>query len=103
MDNGFSGQKVYEKKQDMVWRQVGEETILVPVRREMADLDSVFTLNETAAFVWSLIDGKLPLADIRDRMVAEFEVEREQAGEDLERCIAKLQEIMAVRELPDSR
>ncbi len=95
---GVGAVTVFEKDKNMVWRQIGDETILVPVHRDVGDLDSVYTLNETAAFIWSQIDGILAVADIRDRLVAEFEVGQKQAQADLEHCLVQLQEIAAVHE-----
>ncbi len=89
---------IFEKDEGMVWRQIGDETILVPVRRQADDLDSVFTLNETAAFIWSQIDGKVTVADICGRLVAEFEVEQEQAEADLQHYLSQLKEIAAIHE-----
>ena len=91
-------QTVYEKSQDIVWRRIGEESILVPVRREVGELDSVYSLNETAAFIWSQIDGKKTVAQIRESLLAEFEVGEQQAAADLDRCLAQLVEIASIRE-----
>ena len=90
---------VYVKNEDMVWRRIGEESILVPVRREFGELDSVYTLNETADFIWTQIDGKKTVADIRDRLVDEFEVDQQLAEADLDSCLAQLVEIAGIREV----
>ena len=39
----------YQKDPDMVSREIAGEVILVPIRRNVGDLESVYTLNETAA------------------------------------------------------
>jgi hypothetical protein len=46
-------------------------------------LDNIYTLNETAARTWNLIDGQRTLAEVRDLIADEFEVEPEQAAQDL--------------------
>jgi len=90
--------KKYEQSGDMVWRKIGDETILVPVNQEFSNINSVFTLNETAAFIWSLIDGEKTLAEIRDALVSEYEVEPDKAGQDLVLCISQFEEMQGIRE-----
>jgi len=90
--------KKYEQSGDMVWRKIGDETILVPVNQEFSNINSVFTLNETAAFIWSLIDGEKTLAEIRDALVSEYEVEPDKAEQDLVMCISQFEEMQGIRE-----
>ncbi len=88
---------IYKKDENMVWRQIGEGIVLVLVHREVGELDSVYTLNETADFIWSQIDGNLSVADIWKRLVAEYEVEPDRAEEDVRRYLDQLLAIAAVR------
>ncbi|MHB1150641.1 MAG: PqqD family protein [Thermoleophilia bacterium] len=90
--------KIYDKNENMVWRKIADETILVPVHREMVDLESVYTLNETAAYIWSLIDGKRTVEQILREMVAEFDVEPKQVEKDLSVCLSQLLEIAGIKE-----
>jgi hypothetical protein len=48
---------VYAREDDLVTRRVAGETILVPVRAGVGDLDSIYTLNEVGGAIWELIDG----------------------------------------------
>jgi hypothetical protein len=48
-------EKVYKKSDSMVSRKIGDESILVPIRQNAGDLDSIYTLNDTAAYIWGLI------------------------------------------------
>jgi len=89
----------YEQSGDIVWRQVGDETILVPVHREMSDLNSVYTLNQTASFIWSRLDGEHTLQDIRDDLVDEFEVDPERAEQDLVKCISQFEDLNGIRKV----
>ena len=47
----------YAKDPNMVFRDIEGEMILVPIRRRTADLESIYTLNETGARIWELLDG----------------------------------------------
>ncbi len=86
----------YQKDPSLVSREIAGEVILVPIRQNIGDLESIYTLNETAAFAWSLIDGQRTLEEIREQIVNEFNVQVEPAGEDLLELVVGLQEIGAV-------
>lgn len=75
---------------NIVDREVASEVILVPIHDNVGDLESIYTLNETAARIWSLLDGEHTLADVRDVIVAEFEVEPSEAQADLLELIEQL-------------
>jgi hypothetical protein len=86
-------EKRYRKNPGMVSRLIGGEFILVPIRSNVADLESVFTLSGTGVRIWELIEGQLTGRDLRDRIVEEFVVEPEQAEADLIEFLLELQEI----------
>ncbi len=87
---------VLQKSASVVTRQIGGETVLVPIRKSVGDLDSIYTLNETATLVWSLVDGRRTVADLRDAVVAQFQVEPDVAGTDVETLLEQLASIDAV-------
>ena len=68
----------YAKSPSIVYREIAGESILVPIRNNVGDLESIYTLNETASRVWELIDGDRSLGEIRDAIVDEYEVEAEE-------------------------
>ena len=86
-----------ERDPTFVSRQIAGETILVPIRQNMGDLESVYSVNEVGTRVWELLDGTRTLGDIRDRIADEFEVGTEEAARDLLEFLHQLQAIRAVR------
>lgn len=89
----------YQKDPSLVSREIAGEVILVPIRQNTGDQASIYTLNETAAFAWTLVDGKRTLEEIREQIVNEFNVQVEPAGEDLLELVGGLQEIGAVNKI----
>lgn len=87
----------FQKDSSVVFREIAGEAILVPIRRNVGDLESIYTLNETAARVWELIDGKRSIQEITDAIVTEFEVEREVAERDVLELLAGLESFQAVK------
>ena len=49
---------VISQSASIVTRKTGNEYVLVPITNNIADMNSVYTLNETGAFIWEQIDGK---------------------------------------------
>jgi hypothetical protein len=86
----------YGKNPHIVSRPIGDEFILVPVRHDVADLEAIYTLAGTGVRIWELMDGELTGHELRDRIVEEFDVTREDAEEDLIQFLRQLEEINGV-------
>ena len=91
-------EQCFVKDDSIVARKIGEEFILVPIRQRAGEVESIYTLNEVAARVWELIDGQRRAGDIRDTIVAEFEVGAEEAEADVLAFLGQLQQVGAVNE-----
>ncbi len=87
---------VLKKSDNIVFRKIENEYILVPVRSNAADLDYIYTLNEIGARIWELIDGIRTVGDVRDIICSEYEVTPETAAADLSALIAELASLSIV-------
>lgn len=67
----------------IVTRKTGNEYVLVPITNNIADMDSIYTLNETGAFIWEQIDGKRSVHEIINELTSEFEIDVDNATEDV--------------------
>jgi hypothetical protein len=81
---------IYRRSADVVCRQVGAESILVPIRQNVGNLDYVYTLNPVAARVWSLIDGTRTIDDVVSELCDEFDVDRDTALGDITTLLTDL-------------
>jgi hypothetical protein len=88
--------RVYQKNQNFVFRQIDDEALLVPIKDNVGDLGSIYNLNPVAAFVWQHLDGKITLNDIKDLMTGEFEVSDPDAEQDLMEFVGQLEKIDAI-------
>lgn len=95
----ISHERVYRKSPDIVSRNVVGEVILVPIRRRLADIDSLFALNEVAARIWGLIDGQRSLGAIRGRSWPSSDVAAAQADADLVTFFRQCHDIRAIQEV----
>jgi hypothetical protein len=78
----------------IIARRTGDEYVLVPVTNNIADMTSMYTLNETGAFIWDLIDGERSVKQIAAALAAEYEIDAARALSDVEAYLAELQNFL---------
>ncbi len=88
----------YGKDSSMVARAVAGETILVPIRQNVGDLQCMYTLNDVGSRIWELLDGGITVEEIVSTLTKEYEVETPQAKVDVDEFLAQMKEIGAVVE-----
>lgn len=66
----------------VVTKKIRDEYLLVPLAANIADMDSLFRLNETGAFIWEAIDGKRTVSEIISMVTMEFEADPSEAERD---------------------
>jgi len=76
-------ENIYRKKDEIVARKIADETILVPIRGKLADMQRIFSLNPVADFIWTQLEKETPVEKILSLMIDEFDVEEKKAEEDL--------------------
>jgi len=86
----------FKPSPNIVPRKTGDEYVLVPLSNNIADMDRVYTLNETGAFIWERLDGKTDLAAILKEMQKTFDVDKATAEQDLLEFIDQLKEYLIV-------
>jgi hypothetical protein len=91
---------IYRRSPDLIARQVLDDTLIVPIRGDLANLQRIFALNPVAQHIWAQLDGEHDLAAVRDGMVARFETEPAQAEADLLEFIGQLSAAGLIAEIP---
>lgn len=84
--------------QKVVVRRINDESLLIPLASDIADMDSLYRLNETGAFIWDAIDGKRNIKEITAMVAEEFDVDPGEAEKDLLFFIAEVQEFLEFSE-----
>ncbi len=82
---------MYERSSSLVTRDLAGEKIIVPVRRRVGDLNSIYTLNPVANDIWLMLDGKHTVADIVSRLEETYDVSRTTLTGDVNRLLNDLQ------------
>ena len=80
----------------VVTRKTGNEYVLVPVANNIADMNSVFILNETGAFIWEKIDGKKTVGEIIELVINEYEIEKETATNDILEFVVNTEKFLII-------
>ena len=84
------------RSQNLVERHLGEETVLVPINQLGVVVQSIYTLNPTAAFIWNLLENTCTVTDIIEAIAQEYSAKDETIQQDVKRILAEfLQESIA--------
>ena len=89
--------KCFTRENDLVTRCIAGETIIVPVRAHVAELDSIYTLNELGSLIWGLLDGRTRVGQIAEAIYREYDVAPEEAAGDLVEFLASLEAAGLIR------
>jgi hypothetical protein len=81
---------VYARREGVVLREVAGEHILVPIRRDVADLQAIFALKRVGLRIWELLDGVRSLDGILGELLERFDVAAEEASVDLRSFVERL-------------
>ncbi|NOZ20402.1 MAG: PqqD family protein [Planctomycetes bacterium] len=91
-------QKVFRRREEIVTRKIAGETILVPIRGKLADMQRLFVLNSVAEYVWDHIDGKTSVDEIRQGVLAEFDTDQDEVDKDTREFVGELIEADLIEE-----
>lgn len=87
----LTGESVrYVQNKEVVARQIEGETIIVPIRRGVGDMNSVYTLNLGGTMLWHYMAESHTVPEMVERICSEFEVMHEQALGDVESFVSSL-------------
>jgi hypothetical protein len=91
-------EKKYKRNENFVYRKIENETILVPIKNNVGDMNCIYNMNEVGAFIWDHLDGEKTLNDILNMVADEFDVSDQDAEIDLQDYISDLNEIGAIHQ-----
>ena len=71
--------KIPKKKNDLAWRIIDGEAVVIPLDNQPVDGESLDIFNATATRIWEFIDGNNSVSDIIKKIVNEYGIEYEKA------------------------
>lgn len=68
---------------DYVIKKVGDEALLVKQSKKSVDYSKVITLNSTSLLIVEGVMNNLSIDDIAEKIIAEYDVSKEKAKQDI--------------------
>ncbi|MGB2763668.1 MAG: PqqD family protein [Candidatus Aminicenantaceae bacterium] len=93
----------YKKESDFVTRNIKGETIIVPVKGHVSDLDSIYTLDEVGTFIWQLLDGQTSIKQIVKNVCNEYDISPEEAEKDIIELVGSLENAGLIHALANNQ
>ena len=87
-------QSIQNLQSRFVSREVGNELILVPLTNNVAQMNSMFTLNETGKFIWENLAKTSNINELVAIMTCEFDIDPETARIDIQAFLKKLETVL---------
>ncbi|MCP4009475.1 MAG: PqqD family protein [Proteobacteria bacterium] len=75
----------YQRSEQILFKVLEGETILVPVNSQngSANQDALFTLANSGALIWSLLDGTHTVQQLIEQVVEEYDAPEGQVRQDV--------------------
>ncbi len=80
------------RNREVVSRQIEGELVIVPIRRGVGDLNSLYTLNSVGSILWDFMTEGHTVPEMVSRVCGEFEVSAKQAQADIHEFLGSLLE-----------
>ena len=80
-------------KYEFVVRNIMDEYVLVPVGQAALKFAGMITTSEVGAFLIDLLKSDTDKNTLVQRVIAEYEVEEQQASDDVEEFLSQLQKL----------
>lgn len=86
-------ENLYKIKNRFATRMVGDDLVVVPLVNNVAQMERLYTFNETAGFLWEQLSAGTTTESLITMLLDNFEVERDRAEADVRNFLDKIQEI----------
>ena len=88
----------YARNPDFIYRKIVDESVLVPFHNNVADMDCIYTLNGMGAFIWEQLAEPATRAQLEQAVLAEYDADPALVVADLDRFLAEMVSIGAMRQ-----
>lgn len=83
--------KIYCIKGAYTLRQIAGEYLAIPISNEAGDDANIVILNPVSQVIWGKLEAGATFNEILDAVVKEFNVEKEEATEDIKEFLENLE------------
>jgi hypothetical protein len=82
--------QLYVRSDSVVSRVIAGGTLIVPVRKGVGDLASIYSLNSVASAIWQAISQESSKDEIVASVEREFEADRSQIENDVDAFLSEM-------------
>ena len=82
--------EIFKKREEIVTREIAGETLLVPIRGRLADMQNIFSLNPVADYIWRQMNGEKSVDKIGREILENYDMGKEEVDKDLQEFINDL-------------
>lgn len=87
-------ESLFQLKSKFVTREVGNELIVVPLSANVAQMNELFTLNETAKVIWENLNEGIDMPTLIQTITDTFDIDKYTAEKDLELFLQRLESLL---------
>ena len=80
-------------KKEFILREIVGEAVLVPIGNSVSRFNGLITVNEMGKFIWENIEVAKDEDELLEKILDEYDVERDVAKKDLDEFLQKLKDI----------
>jgi hypothetical protein len=80
----------YVRSRSVVSRVIAEETLIVPIRRGVGDLSSIYSLNPVASAIWNVLSESRTKDEIVQLLEHEFDAPPETVVSDVDAFLSEM-------------
>jgi len=79
----LNSKTLFRKAANFFEEQLNEGIVIIPLVNQVADMKKIFTLKDTAQFIWNEIDGTQTFEQILEKLVRTYDIDKENASADM--------------------
>lgn len=87
-------ESLFQLKSKFVTREVGNELIVVPLSANVAQMNELFTLNETAKVIWENLNEGIDMSTLIQTITDTFDIDKYTAEKDIESFLRRLESML---------
>jgi Coenzyme PQQ synthesis protein D (PqqD) len=90
----------YIRSTAAVSRKIAEETLVVPIRGKVGDLNCIFSLNPLGSELWNQMQQEFSAAELTDWVLERYDVTPEVAASDVAAFLKDLESVSLIMPAP---
>ena len=87
-------ESLFQLKSKFVTREVGNVLIVVPLSANVAQMNELFTLNETAKVIWENLNEGIDMPTLIQTIADTFDIDKYTAEKDIELFLRRLESML---------